>query len=131
MVPWYGCGMLLNNQVIVRWIKLQGVRGEQDRHRDHQLHFGDTRPQTGMVTQAKWRVGARFAMLVARRAEPLKIKLHGVGIQLLQEMGHDHIFPFPVEVFSRRRSLPFVHALACISSSHVTTHWYSWRTRWR
>src|SRR6266700_590225 len=82
--------MMFNSQLIVGWIKLQGVPGEQGGHRDRQLYFGDARPQAGMISQAKGRVGTRLAMLVARRAEEIEIKLHGVGIQLLQEMGHSH-----------------------------------------
>src|SRR6266704_3048863 len=72
IVPRYGGGVLFDDQVVVRWIQLQGERGEQGGHRDQQLHFGDASPQAGMVTQAKWRVGTRLAMLVARRAEPIK-----------------------------------------------------------
>src|SRR5258708_35838225 len=77
MVPRDGCGMVFNNQLIVRRITLQGVVGEQGGHRDHQLHFGDARTQASMVPQAKSRVGPRFPMLLARRAEPVKIKQHG------------------------------------------------------
>src|SRR5713101_7832991 len=90
MVPWDGGGVMFNDQLVVGWIKLQGVGGEQGGHRDRQLYFGDARPQAGMVPQAKWRVGTWLAMLVARRAEALKVELHGGGIQLLQEMGHGH-----------------------------------------
>src|SRR5690348_9036364 len=43
-----------------------------------------------MIPQAKWCVGTWFAMLIARRAEAIDIKLQGAGIQFLQEMGDDH-----------------------------------------
>src|SRR5215831_3145456 len=43
-----------------------------------------------MISQAKGRVDPWLAMLVARRAEALKIKLHRMGIHFLQEMGHSH-----------------------------------------
>src|SRR5215467_4355641 len=43
-----------------------------------------------MISQAKGRIGSWLAMLVARRAEALEIKLHGIGIHFLQEMGHGH-----------------------------------------
>src|SRR5712664_3563508 len=53
MVPWCGCGALFNDQLIVGWIKLQGVRGEQGCHGDHQLHFSDASSQAGMIAQPK------------------------------------------------------------------------------